>query len=91
MPPFFPPRPAPPPPPEPGARLNPTIRGALIPRLLQERPWQLVELADRLGVSMAQLPRDLAAVRAAGWDIEEEQGYHAGRIPKVVWIERDLT
>lgn len=72
----------------PPARVSPVCRGALLVRLLQVRPWQLPELADQVGASARQLRNDLAAVRAAGWVIDEavvDLGRGAGR-PKIVSI-----
>lgn len=69
---------------------SPVYRGALIPLLLRERPWQLPELAAHLGITLSQLRRDLAQVRAAGWRIDEETadlGRGAGR-PKILKIAR---
>lgn len=46
-------------------------------------------MAEHVDVSERQLRYDLAQVRAAGWEVQEEQqdlGRGAGR-PKVVWID----
>lgn len=69
--------------------MSPTQRGARIPLLLQDRPWQLPELAAHLGIGARQLGYDLDAVRAAGWHVQEEiapLGRGAGRV-KAIWID----
>lgn len=79
-------------------RVAPTERGALLALLLQGGRHTLTALQDRLGVSDAQLRRDLGAVRAAaaraGWAVQEEQlrqEQGPGRADKLVWLERAAT
>ncbi len=60
--------------------MTPTARTARLILLLRE-PRTLAYLLAELEISAPQLRRDLADVRAAGWDVRER-----GR-PKTVWIE----
>lgn len=76
-------------------RTPPLRRGATLPRLLMERPWQLVELSEHLGVGENQLRRDLSDLRAVGWPVKRQQTYAPPsdgsgkwqRGPRFFWID----